>query len=157
MFLSTSTPISATLCVGYRLCPQILHWDVRDFEVTKEMPFPISYQLISTVNSIMVCRLVISCRIFEHFATLPDPVAEFIKLRSALHRQGTILVPKQADLLSLLKKQTYPFHLERVFYQTWIQQPWCRSTQYLYYINMLVRLKSTVMNQILSCQLVFLL
>ncbi len=25
-----------------------------------------------------------SCRIFEHFATIPDPVTEFIKLRSAI-------------------------------------------------------------------------
>jgi hypothetical protein len=35
----------------------------------------------------------LSCRIFEDFATLPDPVTEFMKLRSALHRQGAILAP----------------------------------------------------------------
>jgi hypothetical protein len=29
--------------------------------------------------------LLVSCRILEHFATLPDPVNEFLKLRSALH------------------------------------------------------------------------
>ncbi len=34
---------------------------------------------------------------FEHFAILPDPVTEFTKLGSALHKQGTILVPKQAE------------------------------------------------------------
>ncbi len=36
----------------------------------------------------------ISCRIFEHFALLPDPVTEFLKLGSALHKQGAILAPK---------------------------------------------------------------
>jgi hypothetical protein len=71
------------------------------------------------------CLIAISCRIFEHFATLPDAVTEFIKLRSALHRQGTILVTKQADLLSLL---------DRVVSQSQIQQP-DGSKQYLYYIN----------------------
>jgi hypothetical protein len=74
------------------------------------------------------CLIAISCRIFEHFATLPDAVTEFIKLRSALYRQGTILVPKQADLLSLLKKHIRPFHLERVTSQTQSQQPWSGST-----------------------------
>ncbi len=34
---------------------------------------------------------------FEHLAILPDPVTEFTKLGSALHKQGTILVPKQVD------------------------------------------------------------
>jgi hypothetical protein len=84
--------------------------------------------------------IAISSRIFEHFATLPDAVTEFIKLRSALYRQGTILVPKQADLLSLLKKQIHLFHLDRVVSQSQIQQP-DGSKQYLYYINMLVGLK----------------
>jgi hypothetical protein len=65
-----------------------------------------------------------SCRIFEHFATLPDPVIEFTKLRSALHRQGTILAPKQADLLSLFTEAAPPLSFrERVFSQTQIQQP----------------------------------
>jgi hypothetical protein len=36
-------------------------------------------------------RFVVSCRIFEHFAILLDPVTKFIKLRSALHKQGAIL------------------------------------------------------------------
>ncbi len=36
----------------------------------------------------------LSCRIFEHFALLPDPVTELLKLGSALHKQGTILEPK---------------------------------------------------------------
>jgi hypothetical protein len=43
---------------------------------------------------------IISCRIFEHFALQTDPVTEFIKLRSALCKEGAILVPKLADLLS---------------------------------------------------------
>ncbi len=84
---------------------------------------------------------VVSCRIFEHFVILPDPDTEFIKLRSTLHKQGAILVPKQADPLSRLKKQIHPFHLDRVFSQTQIQQPCSGSMQCLYYINRLVRLK----------------
>ncbi len=49
-----------------------------------------------------VCALkYLSCRIFEHFAILLDPVTELIKRRSALHKQGAILTPKQADPLSL--------------------------------------------------------
>ncbi len=40
-----------------------------------------------------------SCRIFEQFAVLLDPVTEFKKLRSAHQKQGTIMVPKQADPL----------------------------------------------------------
>ncbi len=60
--------------------------------------------------------MAVSCKIFEHFATLPDPITEFKELGSALHRQGTILVPKQADLLSLLRKRLYPFYLrENIF------------------------------------------
>jgi hypothetical protein len=68
--------------------------------------------------SLSVC---LSCRIFEHFVILPDLVIELIKLRSALHKQGTISAPKQADPLSLLNKQIHPFHLDRVSSQTWIQ------------------------------------
>ncbi len=58
----------------------------------------------------------------QHFATLLDPVTEFINLESALHRQGTILVPKQVDPLSLLRKQLHPFYVERVVTQNRIQQ-----------------------------------
>jgi hypothetical protein len=43
----------------------------------------------------------------KHFATQLDPVTEFIKLGSAL-KQGTILVPKLADLL-YLQSSTTPF------------------------------------------------
>ncbi len=86
-------------------------------------------------------KITISGKIFEHFATLPDLVTEFIKLKSALHRQGAILAPKQADPLSLLKKRLHPFYLESIFSQTLIRQTISGSTQYLYYINMLVRLK----------------
>jgi hypothetical protein len=64
----------------------------------------------------------LSFRIFEHFATLPYPVTEFIKLRSTLHRQGAILVPKQGDPLSVLSKWLNPFYVERVFSQNRIQQ-----------------------------------
>jgi hypothetical protein len=60
-------------------------------------------------------RYVVSCRIFEHFAIILDPVTEFIKFRSALHKQGAILALKQADLLSILNKRIYYFHLNRVF------------------------------------------
>jgi hypothetical protein len=89
-----------------------------------------------------VCALkYLSCRIFEHFTILPDPITEFIKRRSALHKQYAILAPKLADPLSLLSIQIHPFYLDSVFSQTWIQQPGSRSMQYLYYINMLVRLK----------------
>ncbi len=76
---------------------------------------------------------------FEHFAILLDPVSEFTKFGSALHKQGTILVPKQADPLSLLNKQIHRFHLDGVSSQTRIQQPGSGSMQYLYYIKMLVR------------------
>jgi hypothetical protein len=54
-------------------------------------------------------KMYLSCRIFEHFALLPDPVTEFLKLRSALYKQGAILVPKQADPLSPLNKRFHPF------------------------------------------------
>jgi len=80
----------------------------------------------------------VSCRIFEHFAILPDPVTEFIKLRSTLHKQDTILAPKLVDPLSLLNKRIHPFHLDRVSSQTRIQQPRSGSMQYLNYIHMLV-------------------
>jgi hypothetical protein len=57
-----------------------------------------------------VCALkYLSCRIFEHFAILPDAVTEFIKRRSALHKQGAILAPKLADPLSLWKGESTPF------------------------------------------------
>jgi hypothetical protein len=56
----------------------------------------------------------VSCRIFEHFALLPDPITEFLKLKSALHKQGAILVPKQADPLSPLNKRIHPSSLYRV-------------------------------------------
>ncbi len=57
----------------------------------------------------------VSCRIFEHFAMLPDPVNEFIKLGSALHKQGDTLAPKLADPFSLLNKQIHPFNLDIIF------------------------------------------
>ncbi len=53
--------------------------------------------------------LFLSCRIFEHFATLPDPVTEFIKLGSALHRQGTILAPKQKICFPFYGSGSTPF------------------------------------------------
>ena len=55
---------------------------------------------------------------FVHFALLPDPVTEFLKLRPALHKQGTILAPKQMDLLYPLSKQIHPFSF---FLKTQIQ------------------------------------
>jgi hypothetical protein len=61
--------------------------------------------------------------IFERFAILPDPVTEFIKLESTLHKLGIILAAKQADLLSILNKQIHPFHLDGISSQTQIQQP----------------------------------
>jgi hypothetical protein len=42
----------------------------------------------------------LSCRIFEHFALQTNPVIEFIKLKSALCKEGTLLAPKLADPLS---------------------------------------------------------
>jgi hypothetical protein len=63
----------------------------------------------------------LSCIIFEHFAILPDTITQFLKLGSAILKQGTILTPKQADPLSLLNKQIHPFHLDRVSSQTQIQ------------------------------------
>jgi hypothetical protein len=63
----------------------------------------------------------VSCGIFEHFAMLPDPVTEFIKLGSALHKQGDTLAPKLADLLSLLNKRIHPFYLDIILSQTQIQ------------------------------------
>ncbi len=71
----------------------------------------------------------------------PDPVTESLKLGSALHKQGAILAPKQAHPLSLLNKRIHPFHLDSVSSHTQIQQPRFGSMHYLYYINMLVRLK----------------
>ena len=56
----------------------------------------------------------ISYKIFEHFALLPDPVTESIKLRSATHKQDAILVPKQVDPLFPLTKRIHPFSLDRV-------------------------------------------
>ncbi len=47
-----------------------------------------------------------------------DPVTEFLKLRSTLHKQSAILGPKQADPLSLLNNLIHPFHLESVYLLT---------------------------------------
>ncbi len=38
----------------------------------------------------------VSCRTFEHFALQTDPVTEFIKLGSALFKEGATLAPKLA-------------------------------------------------------------
>jgi hypothetical protein len=58
--------------------------------------------------------IMLSFMIFEHFALIPDPVTEFLILGPALHMQGNILAPKQADLLSHLNKRIHPFYLDRV-------------------------------------------
>jgi hypothetical protein len=41
-------------------------------------------------------------------------MTDFLKLRSALHKQGTILALKQADLLSPFNNQIHPFSLDMV-------------------------------------------
>ena len=46
-------------------------------------------------------KSILSCKIFEHFARQTDPVTEFIKLGSAPFKEGTNLVPKLANPLSL--------------------------------------------------------
>ncbi len=71
---------------------------------------------------------------FEHFAILSDPVTEFTKLRSALHKQGTILAPKQADPLSPLNKWIHPFHLEKSIFSNPdpATQIWIHSNFVLY-------------------------
>ncbi len=51
----------------------------------------------------------------------PDPVTEFLKLGSILHKQDAILAPKQADPLSLLNNLIHPFHLDSVSSHTEIQ------------------------------------
>jgi hypothetical protein len=66
------------------------------------------------IHDIMQSVIMLSFMIFEHFAIIPDPVTEFLILGSALHKQGTILAPKQADLLSHLIKRIRPFYLDRV-------------------------------------------
>ncbi len=76
--------------------------------------FPFSKAYLAITNQL-------SCKIFEHFAILPDPVTEFLKLGSALHKQGTILAPKQVDPLPLWNKQIHPFHLDKVSSPTQIQ------------------------------------
>jgi hypothetical protein len=76
--------------------------------------------IITGIKSFMVLAPV---GYFEHFAILSDPVTVFTKLRSALHKQGTSLAPKQVDPLSPLNKRIHPFHLDRVSSQTQIQQP----------------------------------
>ncbi len=53
-------------------------------------------------------KIVISCRIFEHFALKMDPVTEFIKLGSAPFKEGTNLAPKLARSVFFLKKRLHP-------------------------------------------------
>jgi hypothetical protein len=62
--------------------------------------------------------LFLSCRIFEHFAILPDPVTEFIKLRSTLHRQGAILVPKQKIRFPFYGNSSTPFMKREYYHKT---------------------------------------
>jgi len=45
----------------------------------------------------MAKKMLLSCKIFEHFALQVDPVIEFIQLRSTPFKDSTILVPKLAD------------------------------------------------------------
>ncbi len=44
--------------------------------------------------------VMISCKIFEHFALQSDPQTEFIKLGSAPFKDGTTLSPELADPLT---------------------------------------------------------
>ncbi len=64
------------------------------------------------VSPMLYKMSIIYCRIFEHFALQTDPVTEFIKLRSALCKEGAILVPKLADLLSFWTSGSTPFILK---------------------------------------------
>ncbi len=49
------------------------------------------------------------CRIFEHFAILTDPVTEFLKLRSALHRKASFWRQiKQICLPLKISGSTFP-------------------------------------------------
>ncbi len=45
----------------------------------------------------MAKKMLLSCKIFEHFALQVDPVIEFIQLRSTPFKDSTILVPELAD------------------------------------------------------------
>ncbi len=48
-------------------------------------------------HSSLFFHIVISCKIFEHFALQVDPVIEFIQLGSTPFKDSTILAPKLAD------------------------------------------------------------
>jgi len=48
--------------------------------------------------------ILVSCRILEHFARLPDPVNEFLKLGSALHSKAPYWHQKYADLPSTVRR-----------------------------------------------------
>jgi hypothetical protein len=57
-----------------------------------------------TEELVTLISILVSCRIFEHFALQTDPVTEFIKLGSAPFKEGTTLTPKLAGSAFLLEK-----------------------------------------------------
>jgi hypothetical protein len=63
-------------------------------------PFPFSCETATKKNSSLISgekKQRLSMCATKHFATLLDPVTVFIKLRSALHKQGAIMAPKHVD------------------------------------------------------------
>jgi hypothetical protein len=67
--------------------------------------------------------ITVSCRIFEHFATNPDPVTEFIKLRSTITFKHFATIPDPVTELKKLRsalpskaplwRQNYQIHFHK--------------------------------------------
>ncbi len=87
--------------------------------------------------------MLVSCKIFEHFAL--QVVSSNWVHKTRIH---STLAPKLVNPLSFWRSSS-------TFFKYWIKYSWCRSTHILYYINMSVRWNTLLRNQILLCQRVF--
>jgi hypothetical protein len=56
----------------------------------------------------IILNMVLSCKIFEHFALQTDPVTELIKLGFAPFKEGTNLAQKLAGLVSIWISSSTP-------------------------------------------------